>query len=129
MSRIAFAVIAVCALTSLAGDRASAQSPAADLLDAQLQQYFYIDFPQRLASINNQIALAEAELTYQGRLVDQYRPMRSFHQYGATYLADHSARLALLATRQNLDCLRAQKTALWRERQAVAEQAFAATPQ
>lgn len=129
MSRIAFAVIAVCALTALAGHRASAQSPTADLIDAQLQQYFYVDFPQRLKSINNQIAFAEAELTFLGRRLDQYRPMRSFHQYGATYLADQSAQLAVLASRQNLDCLRAQKTALWRERQAIAEQAFAATPQ
>lgn len=129
MSRTAYALALAFASIALIADDAPAQSPAAGLIDAQLQHYFYVDFPQRLASINNQIAFAEAELTLLGRRVDQYRPMRSFHQYGATYLADQSAQLAVLATRQNLDCLRAQKTALWRERQAVAEQAFAATPQ
>ncbi len=121
MPRTLLALVAASTLTALFVSRTAADPPATGVAAVELQQYFYIDFPCRLESINNQIALAEAELNYQARRADLYRPMRSFHQYGATYLADQSAQISVLAAKHDLDCLRDQRIALWRERQAVAQ--------
>ncbi len=122
MSRTPIAIAAACIFAALVASQASAQSPATTPADLELQQYFYVDFPQRLQAINNQISLAEAQQAYLIRRVDSYRPMRSFHQYGATYLADQSSQIAVLAAQQQISCLRDQKIALWRERQAIAQQ-------
>ncbi len=128
MSRSRLASIAVAALVAMVAPQASAEPPAARSAEQQLGQYFYVDFPARLDSINNQIALAEAEVTLLARRVNQYRPMRSFGMYGATYFADQSAQLALLAAQQRVACLQGQKIALWRERQIVGEQLMESLP-
>jgi len=127
MRRPAFAPLLACLLTAVIVPRATAQPPEVAAVDFEFHRYFYVEFPARLASINNQMERAEAELTYYERLVDQYRPMRSFGRYGATYSADQAAQIALQAARQRVDCLRDERIALWRERQFVAERMLGAT--
>lgn len=128
MSRSRLHLVAAFVVIALVAPEASAQSLPPISAEQQLVHYFYVDFPARLDAINNQIALAEAELTLLARRVDQFRPMRSFRQYGATYLADQAAQVGLLAAHQQVACLHAQKSALWRERQLVAEQLLANSP-
>jgi hypothetical protein len=83
-------------------------------------QHFYVDFPRHVQALANETELAEAELALIARRVDSYRPFRSFGRYGATYIADQSWQLELLAARQRLECLRDLEAELWRQRRLTA---------
>ncbi|HMO84926.1 MAG TPA: hypothetical protein PKC18_08420 [Lacipirellulaceae bacterium] len=89
---------------------------------------FYVEFARQLADVNAQIVLAERHVGLLRRKVDSYRPMRSFGRYGATYLADQSAQLQLLAAEYDLQCLLRAKSDLWRRRQLMAHDASLASP-
>ncbi len=113
--------------TVAAGRSASGGQPAAvgpSLAQLALHEYAYVDFLRRLQAINDEIELVELTIAYWTARVENYRPMRSFGRYAATYTADRSARLQLLAAHQELACLVRDKGDLWRERQAIAQAAL-----
>jgi hypothetical protein len=97
---------------------------AIDARTLALHQYFYVDFPRQLQQLENETQLAEAELALIVRRVESYRPFRSFGRYAATYTADQSWQIALLAAQQRLECLRNDQADLWRQR-TLAAAAFA----
>jgi hypothetical protein len=118
-------------LATGAVERATASEPGTvaavpSAVDLQLQQYVYVDFPRQLQMLDNETALAERFVVLQRQRVNGYRPFRSFHQYGATYFADQSAQLQLLAAQHELACLYQRKTDLWRERQTIVTMLLAA---
>jgi hypothetical protein len=118
-------VVQLCLLAvGTAAPHANAAEPAAvptyNPAAAQLSQYFYVDFPRALAAAEAEIALAEQVVAVEQARVIGYQPFRSFRQYGATYFAERSARVNLLAAQQRLECARQNRDALWRERQLVA---------
>ena len=115
---------AVYAAEPISGDlltAAPATRSVAATADVTLHQYFYVDFPRQLQLLQNEIALAEAELALIARRVDSYRPFRSFGRYAATYMADQSWQVALLAAQHRLECLRYHEADLWRQRRQFAE--------
>ena len=75
-----------------------------------------------LRALRDQQAIAEAELIVAYNRAASYEPFRRFGRYAATYMADQTAQLEVLAAQQRLRCLHDDVTALWRERQAVAAQ-------
>ena len=81
-----------------------------------MHQYFYIDFPRQLQTLENETQLAEAELALIARRVASYRPFRSFGRYAATYTVDQSWQVALLAAQHRLECLRNDRADLWHQR-------------
>jgi hypothetical protein len=93
---------------------------AVDARDVALNYYFYVDFPRQLKALQYEKERAEAELDLIARRVESYRPFRSFGRYAATYTADLSWRVELLAAQHRLECLRDKEADLWRERRAVA---------
>ena len=93
---------------------------AIDARTLALHQYFYVDFPRQLQQLENETQLAEAELALIARRVESYRPFRSFGRYAATYTADQSWQIALLAAQQRLECLRNDQADLWRQRSLAA---------
>lgn len=99
-------------------------SAALDARALALHQYFYVDFPRQLQTLENETQLAEAELALIARRVESYRPFRSFGHYAATYTVDQSWQVALLAAQQRLQCLRNDQADLWRQR-GLAVAAFA----
>jgi len=122
--RFVFAILAVtmlaaCAASSTAGEPTVS---AASTIDLRAYQYIYADFPRRLRALRDQQALAEAELIVAYNRAASYEPFRRFGRYAATYMADQTAQLEVLAAQQRLRCLHDDVTALWRERQAVAAQ-------
>ncbi len=129
------ATIALCTVASVdAAEPIAALAPAAPAtravaaIDARtlaLHQYFYVDFPRQLQSLENETQLAEAELALIARRVDSYRPFRSFGRYAATYTADQSWQMAWRAAQQRLECLRNDQADLWRQR-TMAAAAFSA---
>jgi hypothetical protein len=103
-------------------------APVAVVVEARalaLHQYFYVDFPRRLQALHGKHQLANAEFDLIARRVESYRPFRSFGRYAATYTADLSWQVELVAAQHRLDCLRDEEAALWRERQLVAQQVAA----
>lgn len=116
------AVVVTLLALGIAARGASAAEPvrAFNPAAAQLSQYFYVDFPRALAAADAEIALAAQVVAVEQARVISYQPFRSFHQYGATYFAEQSARVNLLAAQQRLECARQYRDALWRERQLVA---------
>jgi hypothetical protein len=136
LRRLACAAAAVAFLFAASPRSDAAEAVVGDPVDAGVQvidpqalavhQYFYVDFPQRLAALQAERSLAEAEIRSLERRVDSYRPMRSFHQYGATYTADMRWQWELAAARLNLVCLQNAESALWRERQLTAMRLAAA---
>lgn len=121
MIRVRSVVLSLFALSlpaaSFAGD---AVVPALDARAIALHQYFYVDFPRALQSLTDQRQLLEAEVRALELRVASYRPFRSFKQYGATYTADMSWQLELLAARQRLACLANAEADLWRQRSLAA---------
>jgi hypothetical protein len=101
---------------------------AIDARTLTLHQYFYADFPRQLQALENETQLAEAELALIARRVESYRPFRSFGRYAATYTADQSWQIALLAAQQRLECLRNDQADLWRQRIMAAAAFSAQTP-
>jgi len=98
-------------------------TPSVAAIDARalaVHQYFYVDFPRHVQALANETELAEAELALIARRVDSYRPFRSFGRYGATYFADQSWQVELLAAQQRLECLRDLDADLWRQKQVTA---------
>ncbi len=132
------ATIALCTVASVdAAEPIAALAPAAPAtravaaIDARtlaLHQYFYVDFPRQLQSLENETQLAEAELALIARRVDSYRPFRSFGRYAATYTADQSWQIAWRAAQQRLECLRNDQADLWRQRTMAAAAFSAQTP-
>lgn len=96
-------------------------APWSDLSPAQMAvvNYAYGVFPQQLAAIERQAALADYEAALWQQRVSAFRPTRSFGVYGATYHADQHAQLQAFAAQQRAECLRQQAANLWRERQAT----------
>lgn len=125
MSHI-FRLLAACAIAIPGG--ASARNAMAqevvrpsELSPAQMEviQYAYGLFPQQLASIERQVALAEYEAALWQQRVNAFRPTRSFGVYSATYRADQYAQLQAFAAQQRAECLRQEAANLWRDRQAT----------
>jgi hypothetical protein len=98
---------------------------AAATIDLAAYRYIYDEFPRQMRSLQNHIALAEAEVAVAYDRFEGYRPFRSFGRYAATYTADQAAQLHLLALAQQLECLRDEEATLWRQRQAAAAQLLA----
>jgi hypothetical protein len=101
---------------------------ALDARTLAIHQYFYVDFPRQLQTLENETQLVEAELALIVRRVESYRPFRSFGRYAATYTADQSWQIALLAAQQRLECLRNDQADLWRQRGFAAAALGAQTP-
>jgi hypothetical protein len=114
---IALAIVTVTLFRGPNSIRAAEPAPAVDLA---AHQYFYVDFPRRLRALRNAQLLAEAELAVAYNRAASYAPFRSFGRYAATYMADQTAQLELLAAAQRVRCLQDDAAALWRERQAAA---------
>jgi hypothetical protein len=112
--------LAILTVTTFMG---SSRIPAAEpvvTLQVPAHQYFYVDFPRRLRALHDAQLLAEAELTVAYNRAASYEPFRRFGRYAATYMADQTAQLELLAAAQRVRCLQEDEAALWRERQAAA---------
>ena len=135
---LAALIVLIIAPIASAAEPIATPAPAAPathgvaVIDARtlaLHQYFYVDFPRQLQQLENETQLAEAELALIARRVESYRPFRSFGRYAATYTADQSWQIAVLAAQQRLECLRNDQADLWRQR-TLAAAAFApeATP-
>ena len=116
----AFAISLFC---SASARNATAQEVASssELSSAQMDviNYAYGVFPQQLAAIERDVALAEYEAALWQQRVNAFRPTRSFGVYSATYHADQFAQLQAFAAQQRAECLRNQAANLWRERQAI----------
>jgi hypothetical protein len=105
------------------GVPAAPAKPSVTAIDARafaVHQYFYVDFPRHVQALANEKELAEAELALIARRVDSYRPFRSFGRYAATYFADQSWQIEMLAAQQRLECIRTAQADLWRQKQAIA---------
>jgi hypothetical protein len=87
-----------------------------------MHEYFYIDFPRQLRALQRERELAEADLALAALRVESYRPFRSFGRYAATYTADLSWQVELIAAEYRLECLREKEADLWRQRRLIAEQ-------
>jgi hypothetical protein len=133
--RCAFCCSIILVLLSIAGDADAAEpiiTPAAYIpathsiatvtdRTAEMHQYFYVDFPRQLRALQRERELAEADLALVARRVESYRPFRSFGRYAATYTADLSWQVELLAAEHRLECVREKEIDLWRERRMAAE--------
>jgi hypothetical protein len=117
-SRLHFAWLT--ALAVAATTRAS-EPPATGLTPEDLALYhtIYRDMPVRLEALDAEIALATRAVIVAKARVDSYRPFRSFGTYGATYFADQTAQLELLAAVNQLRCLERERDLLWQQRQTA----------
>lgn len=117
------AAVAVVAAIGLSPTIVKADEGEIQFVDAaQLaaHQYFYVDFPRRLAAIADERTLLEAEVRALEQRVDSYRPFRSFGRYSPAHTADVRWQLTLQAARQRLACLQNAEADLWRQRQLTA---------
>jgi hypothetical protein len=115
---LAFACVT--AFAALATTRASEPAAAALTPEAlALYQTIYRDVPLQLEALDAEIALAARAVVVAHARVDSYRPFRSFGRYGATYFADQTAQLDLIAAVNQLRCLERQRDLLWQQRQTA----------
>ncbi len=118
---LASCVLALLCSTSAQSAFSQEATPQSELSPAQMAvvNYAYSVFPQQLAAIEQEAALAEYEAALWRHRVRSFESTRSFGVYGATYFADQNAQLLAFAAQQRAECLRQQAANLWRERQAT----------
>jgi hypothetical protein len=108
-------------LAPVPNTQADGSVTAIDDRAAAMHQYFYVDFPRQLRALQRERQLAEADLALVARRVESYRPFRSFGRYAATYTADLSWQVELVAAQHRLECVLEKEVELWRERRIAAE--------
>jgi hypothetical protein len=120
MIRLRFFV--ACLTTFIAAATAFAAEPARPTLTPEsfaLYQVIYRDLPLQFEALDAEIALAARAVLIAQARVNCYQPFRSFGKYGATYFADQTAQLELLAAVNQLRCLERERDILWQQRQTA----------